>query len=279
VADCAKKNGNCTKPSDDGLAVQCVGAWAKEKHDFLRRYIDATREVRRKYVEDGAPGGAGFIDLFAGPGRARLRDTGEFIDGSPLVALRPQDAPFTKAILCDLEPESTAALRSRTAPFGSRAFIVDGDCNEKIGDICAAVPPYGLNLALIDPFGVSALEFGTIKRLASFARMDLLLHFPTNTIKRNLHDAKFHDLVDRFFGTTSWRGRINGASDVVQLIEILREQLLPLGYTDVKLNAMPIKNDMNNVLYHLVFASKHDKGDKIWQSITKTDGKGQRSLF
>ncbi len=41
---------------------------------------------------------------------------------------------------------------------------------------------------------------------------------------------------------------------------------------------MPIKNDKNNVLYHLVLASKHDRGDQIWQSITRTDGKGQRSF-
>lgn len=278
MTDCARANGNCTKPSDDGLAVQCVGAWAKEKHDFLRRYIDATREVRRKYVEPGALGGAAFIDLFAGPGRARIRDTGEFIDGSPLLALRQVEAPFTRAILCDLDAENVTSLAKRTAPFSSRTVIVEGDCNEKIDEIVRAIPAYGLNLALIDPFGVRALHFETIRRLAAFVRMDILLHFPTNTIKRNLHEAKFHEKVDRFFGTTTWRGKITEASDVVQLIDLLRDQLRPLGYTDVKLDSMPIKNDKNNVLYHLVFASKHERADKIWQSITQTDGKGQRSL-
>ena len=109
--------------------------------------------------------------------------------------------------------------------------------------------------------------------------MDILLHFPTNAIKRNLHEAKFHDRVDQFFGTTAWRGKITEASDVVQLINVLREQLRPLGYRDVKLDSMPIKNDKNNVLYHLVFASKHDRADRIWQSITRTDGRGQRSMF
>jgi three-Cys-motif partner protein len=256
-----------------------VGAWAREKHDFLRRYIDATREVRRKYVEGGAQGGAAFVDVFAGPGRARIRDRGEFVDGSPLIALRHAEAPFTRAVLCDLERENVSALHARTASFGGRAAIVEGDCNKRIDEIVRAIPTYGLNLALIDPFGVRALHFEVIKRLAAFARMDILLHFPTNTIKRNLHEPKFHDRVDQFFGTKAWRGRITEASDVVQLIDVLREQLRPLGYTDVKLNSMPIKNDMNNVLYHLVFASKHDKGDAIWQSVTRTDAKGQRSMF
>ena len=169
----------------------------------------------------------------------------------------------------------THVLRpSARVPSSSR-----DDCNKRIDEIVRAIPTYGLNLALIDPFGVSALHFEVIKRLAAFARMDILLHFPTNTIKRNLHEPKFHDRVDQFFGTKAWRGRITEASDVVQLIDVLREQLRPLSYTDVKLNSMPIKNDMNNVLYHLVFASKHDKGDAIWQSVTRTDAKGQRSMF
>jgi three-Cys-motif partner protein len=229
-------------------------------------------------VEPPAPGGAAFIDLFAGPGRARIRETGEFIDGSPLIALQHPDAPFTRTILCDVDSENVRSLAARAAPFGDRALIVEGDCNEKIDEVARAIPGHGLNLALVDPFRVRDLHFETIRRLAGFARMDILLHFPTNAIKRNLHEPKFHDQVDRFFGTTTWRGRITEASDVVQLIDVLREQLQPLGYTDVKLNSMPIKNDKNNVLYHLVFASKHDRGDQIWQSITRTDGKGQRSF-
>src|SRR5579884_2126049 len=70
-----RKTGNCTKgPADDGGVVQCVGPWAKEKHDYIRRYIDATREVREKYLRPGWPG-ACYIDLYAGPGLARVGET------------------------------------------------------------------------------------------------------------------------------------------------------------------------------------------------------------
>src|SRR5882762_5998726 len=42
-----KANGNCTNPDpDDGLPVQCVGPWTKDKHHYLRQYIEATRAVR-----------------------------------------------------------------------------------------------------------------------------------------------------------------------------------------------------------------------------------------
>ena len=122
-----KGNGNCTVPDVDGASVQCVGQWAKEKHEYLRRYIGATWAARNKFLAPGAhfpkPGGAAFVDLFAGPGRARIRDTGEIIDGSPLIALKHSEAPFTKVILCDLDEENVAALRKRVQPFGGRATV------------------------------------------------------------------------------------------------------------------------------------------------------------
>ena len=58
----------------DGLPVLEVGPWSAEKHDYLRRYITATRAARARYLPPLGRGGAAFIDLFAGPGRARIRE-------------------------------------------------------------------------------------------------------------------------------------------------------------------------------------------------------------
>jgi len=51
-----KKNGNCMVPAEDGLPVQCVGPWAKDKHDYLRRYIEATKGPRSSCPEIGSRG-------------------------------------------------------------------------------------------------------------------------------------------------------------------------------------------------------------------------------
>jgi hypothetical protein len=51
--DCGQQkqgNGNCPVHREDGLPLQCVGRWAKEKHDYLARYINATWGPRSKYV-------------------------------------------------------------------------------------------------------------------------------------------------------------------------------------------------------------------------------------
>src|SRR5688572_32795654 len=79
------ENGNCTNPSPaDGLSVQSVGQWVLDKHHLLKQYIDATWAVRARYLPPQGNGGAAYIDLFAGPGQVRIRNTPEILDGRPL---------------------------------------------------------------------------------------------------------------------------------------------------------------------------------------------------
>jgi three-Cys-motif partner protein len=68
-------------PIDD-LVADIVGPWAIEKHERLRKYIDAYRSARTMFLPPKGTGGAAYIDLFSGPGRSQIEDSGEFIDGS-----------------------------------------------------------------------------------------------------------------------------------------------------------------------------------------------------
>src|SRR5687767_4842370 len=77
----------CSNPDpEDGLPLACVGGWAEQKHARIRKYVDISRAVRRMFLE--GKGGATYIDLFCGPGRARVRETTRIIDGSALVAAK-----------------------------------------------------------------------------------------------------------------------------------------------------------------------------------------------
>jgi len=79
---------------DDGLPIDEVGEWALEKHERLRKYIDITRHTRRKYVE-GPSRTASYIDPFCGLGRAKVRETGQLILGSPLHGRTYDELPVT----------------------------------------------------------------------------------------------------------------------------------------------------------------------------------------
>src|SRR3954463_6268276 len=71
---------------DDGLIVGEVGPWATEKHDRVRRYIDASRGARAKFLAPTGTGGASYIELYSGAGRSVIKDTNQFIEGSAVVA-------------------------------------------------------------------------------------------------------------------------------------------------------------------------------------------------
>ena len=277
-----KVNGNCSEPGDDGLPVQCVGAWTADKHDILRRYIGATRAARAKYLSPN-PGGATFIDLFAGPGRARVRGTRRLIDGSPLIALRHEESPFSRVVLCDADAENVDAVGRRTAAgTPGRTVVEAGDANAVIDRLVAHVLPHGLNLALIDPFSLQALHFDTVAKLASFKRMDLIMFFPVWEIRRfgDVHRERYGALLSQALGTDEWKRILKHPDDVPQLIPLFHQQLeTRFGYTPKNTYSAPVRGNNRVALYHLVFASKHSRGDSIWESVTRRGPSGQSRLF
>jgi three-Cys-motif partner protein len=146
--------------------------------------------------------------------------------------------------------------------------------NPLIDDALQQVPPRGLNIALLDPFGLEGLDRDVIAKLARFERMDLLIHFPTTGIKRNFWQGA-KEKLDELIGRPAESDRV---SDVAQRIEELRAELATLGYTGAAVRSIPVKH-AGRLLYHVMFASKNPRGDAIWESISKTLSSGQRRLF
>lgn len=256
--------------------MQCVGEWAdNDKHEYLRRYIDATRQARHKFTERG------FVDLFAGPGRVRLRDTGVVCDGSPLIALKHDFAPFSKVVLCELATENIAALAHRTAPYAGRVEILAGDANALIEDIAAHLPKKGLNLAFIDPYGLRPLNFATIRRLAELERMDFIINFPTSDIRRNreVYFARGNDDIARMLGDLDWREKLPPAGDFgVLVLGQFFERLAGLGYAGERTRSIIVSMGSGAELYRIVFASRHSLATRIWNDITKHTARNQRGF-
>jgi three-Cys-motif partner protein len=90
---------------DDGLLAEEVGAWTLEKHNYLQRYLAISGGARKKFLGE-RKAGATFIDLFCGTGRARVRETGQWIDGSALAAWRISregNAGFSEIFVSDID--------------------------------------------------------------------------------------------------------------------------------------------------------------------------------
>jgi len=162
---------------DDGLPLDEVGPWAKEKHERLRKYVDITRATRQKWVHGS--GGATYIDLYCGTGRAIIRGTREKIDGSPLVAFksaRNGGVPFSEIHIADSSEESCRAAEQRLTDAGGSAKTEVGNADATVIPIARKLNPNGLHFAFLDPYNLEALPFSVIEVLAKFRHIDVLIH-------------------------------------------------------------------------------------------------------
>jgi three-Cys-motif partner protein len=291
LENCKDGYGNCKLLADDKLPIQCIGEWSEEKYYVLERYLNATAEVRKKFAKNG---NAVYIDLFSGPGKCIVQDSQKLVDGGGLRVLKGK-TPFNDYYYFDNYDLNIKALKSRTAKEKNINAIL-GDSNVMIKnliDILKKSKYEKYHFAFIDPFGPSSLKFDTIKALAEFKRMDLLIHFPLGSIKRNISqwkDKSKGTILDDFMGTTSWRAVLENASpdDISsKLIDLYFEQLKSIGYPEEGLHPegentksfVTIKNSKDVILYVLILASKIPIAQKIWKSTISKNINGQPDLF
>jgi three-Cys-motif partner protein len=160
---------------DDGLPVTTVGAWTREKHERLCRYVDITRGVRGQFIKTETT----YIELFSGPGRSVIEDAGESIDGSPILATqtaKESSAPYTDIHVADSEPSYVEAVTKRLHDIGSRVWTYTGPAEQTVNMVASKLNPRGLHFAFLDPYKLDPLPFSIIETLAKFKRMDMLIH-------------------------------------------------------------------------------------------------------
>ena len=66
----------------DGLPARVSGDWIRRKHHYLDRCCDITATGMKNKFRERV-----FVDVMAGPGLCKIKDTGEEYPGSPLVAM------------------------------------------------------------------------------------------------------------------------------------------------------------------------------------------------
>jgi three-Cys-motif partner protein len=110
---------------DQGLLVEDVGPWAADKLKIVTDYIQASSAARRAYLGSGAA----YIDVFCGPGRSKIRTTGEFIDGSPIAAFRKAQGSlglFTEMYISDADVDLLSSAETRLRNLKAPVQAVPG---------------------------------------------------------------------------------------------------------------------------------------------------------
>jgi three-Cys-motif partner protein len=263
----------------DGLLLDEVGPWAKEKHERLRKYIDITRATRRKWVNGS--GGATYIDLYCGAARAIIRGTQEKIDGSPVVAFksaRDRGVPFSEIHIADASEESCRAAQQRLANAGGSAKIEIGNADVTVVQVARKLNPYGFHFAFLDPYNLDALPFPVIEALAKFRRMDVLIHISVHDLQRNLdiYSMSKEGPLDRF--APGWRNAVSlrqsKSATRAAYVAYWAAQMEKLGFAPARyvLVSGPTKNQR---LYWLVMVSHHKLAQEFWDKIRNVSGQGE----
>lgn len=265
---------------DDGLPLDEVGGWAKDKHDRLRKYVDISRAARRKFVQ--RTGGATFIDLFCGAGRALIRDTSEKIDGSPLVAFkcaRDGGVPFSEIHIADASEESCRAAEKRIVSIGGSPTAAVGKAEETVDRIVKRLNPYGLHFAFLDPYNLDDLPFSVLEAFSRLKRIDMLIHVSAQDLQRNLdsYTKSDDDRLEQFM--PGWRKVV----DPRQSQQATRAALLAYWASKIEALGLPPAEhaelvsgiSRNQRLYWLVFVSRSDFAKSLWDKIRNVSGQGE----
>lgn len=266
---------------DDGLSLDEVGAWAKEKHERLRKYVDISRAVRRKFLQGS--GGATYIDLFCGSGRAIVRDTNEKIDGSPLVAFkcaRDGKTSFSQIHIADVGEQKVTAAAKRIAAAGGAASTYVGKAEDVAPRIVAQLNPYGFHFAFLDPYNLDALPFTIVEVLSRLKHIDILIHVSALDLQRNLdaYTRPEDNRLERF--APGWRQHVrldrSQPSIRAALLSYWAGKFETLGLSPAERAELVSGQERNQRLYWLVLVSREKLARDFWDKIRNVSG--QRDL-
>lgn len=272
------------EPDEDGYTREIVGPWVQDKHARLARYIGISRAVRKKFIGK-VKAGATFIDLYSGPGRSRIRDEVQAIDGSPLLAWREavdRGAAFTQIHVADANPELSEAVYARLKKVQAPVFSETGPAAETVDRVISKLNPHALHFAFLDPYNLKNLSFDIIRKLAELKRMDILIHVSIQDLQRNLQryiDGK-NSPLDAF--APGWRTQV----DVSRAPNLVRGKILEYWRSLLKAETMTttesaelVVGDRSQRLYLLAFAARHERALEFWEKVRNIDGDQQPLLL
>ncbi|MGE0502717.1 MAG: three-Cys-motif partner protein TcmP [Rhizobiaceae bacterium] len=263
---------------DDGLPAAEVGIWAKTKHDYLRRYVDITRGVRAKWTDPGKAG-ATYIDPYCGPGRARIKGTNTFIEGSAVVAWQMSVAchvPFSEIHIADLDPTCVKACEVRLKALGAPVVSHVGSALATVRQTVSALNPHDLHFAFLDPFNLEALNFEILRALAKLDRIDILVHLSQMDLQRNFdrHTAADAKAFDTF--VPGWRDLLPPGSTRSQrpaVWQMWSEMVGSLGVWRSPTSKL-ITGKTRQPLYWLAMLAKHELPHAFWRVASNPERQG-----
>ena len=260
-----------------------IGYWSEVKLDIIKKYAKAYTTILAQQARISCS----YVDGFAGMGVHVAKESGDYVAGSPLNALKI-DPPFSEYFLVDLDGDKVDQLRGfLQVRDRSDVHVIHGDCNRVLLDNVfprVRYEDYRRGLCLLDPYGLH-LDWEVIRTAGKMRSIDIFLNFPIMDMNRNAlwrrpesASAEGVARMTAFWGDDSWREAayrteptLFGEEDVKlgnqDVVKAFRKRLRDVAGFQEVLEPMPMRNSNNAVVYYLFFASQKPVASKIVQDI------------
>lgn len=190
---------------EDGQVVRLASGHMLDGLRLLRAYIDGyIRDVRRKKGT-----ALHYIDLWAGPGKARFSPGGMVLLTSPLIALTASNA-FDHYYFAEAKRPEHEALKARVrgSKRAAQVTLYRQDGNEAVDSVVAALAASsGQHVAFLAADNLQ-LQWSSIEKLVQVAGMELIIDVSRSGLGRDdnlMHNAEKLAQMDNFYGSSAWR--------------------------------------------------------------------------
>jgi three-Cys-motif partner protein len=263
---------------DDGLPIDTVGTWSEEKYRLVSLYASMfARSMRSKF--DALV----YIDMFAGPGRVKIKNSSRIYASSPINALAVEPR-FDTLIFCEQDEAKLSALQARCAAKypGRDIHLIKGDVNTNAAEILRLIPQYRkdygvLTLCFVDPYNMSNLRFDTLEMFRE-RWVDFLVLIPSEMdAQRGEHAyvASDNARVGVFVGNPNWRdawrdAEARGTRFEQFIVEEFGRSMKRIDRINPDLSQTHVmKNTVNRALYRLALYSRSKIAGKFWAEAQK----------
>lgn len=273
--------------SNDGFIIPEIEQWNVEKYRLIGKYIETFTQSMRERSEDMI-----YVDLTAGSGINKVKETGDIILGSPLIALS-NPISFSKYIFCERETEQVQALKIRiNKRFRRKNVVIFGrDVNAMTDKFSFYIPPntgkYKVSgICLIDAFSMD-VHFEAIEALAKLG-MNFLLVFsmPINQYQDYKHyNIEGKESLEKFMGAPM--NQLEGLKEANAneiyfryLVKNYKSRIEALGYK-TRGSFQPMSStEMELPYYYLGYFAQNHSAEKMWKEVQKsTVSRSQFNLF
>jgi three-Cys-motif partner protein len=271
-----------------GYVPDEIGEWSERKIAIVAKYATAYSGIlaRQKWLKHY------YIDGFTGGPVALRKDTGDRVVTTARRILEIEPA-FHGYYLVDADPAKATAMREacRRRP---QAEALCGDANELLPGIFEQIQytQYKRALCFLDPYRLM-LAWDVLLAAGKMGTIEAFIHFPTGDIQRNVlrndHSKLVPGEVERMsamWGDNSWQeaayaeqptlfGPETAKQPIQDLLDAFTVRLKNVaGFKHVS-KALPMRNSMGVIIYHLLFATQQPLALKIATDVLNSESVGK----